>query len=198
MNYTLNINIDPADLSSIMMSGNQVQLYSITDNGTAVVWLAFNPLVQNTITWTEQYEIYVSNTQVVNGASVNIMASTNASPQNLYTWTGMSFNTQPAPALGSTQYMLGNSAMPMPHATLGLAKAANVNGMQTGNNPVNATEVMANATIITGYQPRVFLAIGNQQQGTIASTLPHNGCYVDYTGASSLTAQYAGGQFIVT
>ena len=84
MTFSLNISINPTDLSQIMMTGNSVQIYSMTETGTNVAWLTFSPMMQNTITWTEDYQIYVSTTQVQNGAVINVMDAINANPQHQY------------------------------------------------------------------------------------------------------------------
>lgn len=199
MTFSLNISISAADLSQIMMTGNSVQIYSMTETGTNVAWLTFSPMMQNTITWTEDYQIYVSTTQVQNGAVINLMDAINANPQHQYIWTGVNFMVQPAPSLGSTQFMItNNAAMPAPHATMGLSKQGNVNGMQTGYIPVNAMTVLANNNSLTGYTTQVYVALGTGQNGTVATNLPHGGCYVNYNnGATSMNVQYSNGQFYV-
>lgn len=199
MTFSLNISISAADLNQIMMTGNKVQIYSMTETGTNVAWLTFSPMMQNTINWTEDYQIYVSTTQIQNGAVIMVMDAANAKPQQQYIWTGSNFMVQPAPSLGSTQFMLtNNGTMPAPHATMGLSKQGVVNGRQTGYTPVNAIAVLTNSNSLTGYTTQVYVALGTGQNGTVTTNLPHGGCYVNYNnGATSMNVQYSNGQFFV-
>ncbi len=199
MTFSLYISISAADLNQIMMTGNSVQVYSMTETGTNVVWLSFSPMMQNTITWTGDYQVYVSSTQVQNGAVIIVMDAADAMPQQQYTWTGGNFMVQPAPSLGGTQYMLANNGtMPAPNATMGLAKQAAVNGMQIGYAPVNAIAIPTNSNTITGYTTQVYVALGTGRNGTITTNLPQGGCYVNYNnGTTSVHLQYSNGQFFV-
>lgn len=197
MNYSLNINISPADLSNILANGYSVIVYNITDNGTPVVWVAFSPMSNNQVQWDNNYMVYASTTTIMQGAQVMMMANTQASPQHQYTFGAGSFSEAPMAGLGSTQYGLAYTGAMGPAMTMGLAKQANVNGMQAPAAPVNALNITGNgATSVTGYQNKVYVALGRYNAGTIAS-LPAIGCYGNFDTTTQLTMNYEGGNFVV-
>ena len=77
-NYTLNISFDNKGLLSMTQTGQVVTIVKQTGVGKPVAWISFTPQQKNTITWTEQYSVYASTTNLQAGATIVTSSTANA------------------------------------------------------------------------------------------------------------------------
>jgi len=157
--YGLSINIDAAGVLAINQSGQKVTVvksvsYSPSsstagkgnkpagdDTSPPVVWLAFSPLETNDITWTEQYYIYATTTQITAGAQIQMTSATGGPVQEgwLYTFQNGVFD-QGAQGTG-TSYNTKNEGGGL--FGMGLAQQATLNNAQTMA-PLSVASVLNN------------------------------------------------------
>jgi hypothetical protein len=52
---------------------NNLEILKSVDVEKSVTWVAFKPFAQNTVTWTEQYGVYASTTEIQQGAKRGVM-----------------------------------------------------------------------------------------------------------------------------
>ncbi len=142
--YQLTINIDKAGLDSIYGAGQTVTLVkSLTSfpgstGNLPIAWISFQPLEQNIITWTEDYSVYATTTQLKGGASIVMSSTQEAQEGIMYTFEQGSFSTgSDAP---SDVYSVTNQQKSGTF-NFGLAQTAVINGV-TASAPVSAWPVL--------------------------------------------------------
>lgn len=150
--YTLTLQIDREDLRILKAAQQRIILAKpVNDVSPNVSWLSIDPFEGNEISWTEDYSLYGSNTQIQNGATIHKMSSTDfPSPDAAYftfkpdaTFYGPTKGGVEAPGRG--QYRIFND-MPVseyPALTFGLQQGAKFNGKDLEVRPVNAALVPA-------------------------------------------------------
>jgi hypothetical protein len=194
--YTLAIQFDNNGLDTVNAAGQLVTIVKSVDSGTPVAWVAFNPMEANTVTWTETYSVYASNTQIQNNAKINTLSTQTAAGGNVYTLAGGHFdNGNPNSGLPATQYGVYNNdpAFTVGHVqmiTSGLYQGAVVNGQST-QSPLNAAAV---PYLENGYYTpieivQVFVS-SIQNNGLVISEVISNALTVDLTSQVSQTIHY--------
>ncbi|MCU0285132.1 MAG: hypothetical protein MUF15_01920 [Acidobacteria bacterium] len=106
-----------------------------------VAWLVYRPLNKNEVTWVEDYGIYASNTEIVNGAPIFQNAQTPFPAE-----TGKIYTMSPSGAFGVaspggipfTYGIFNDYSNDKGHLTFGLYQNANVNGEDLKGYPVSA------------------------------------------------------------
>lgn len=150
--YTLQLLIDDQDL--ITLKAAQLNIILAKPVGSAssmpnVIWQSFDPFIDNTVSWTENYGIYASNTVVQNGAAITKLSSVNPAQDGSYysfassaTFNGP-FRDQGAPDTGTYQVNNDMPAAQYPSLVFGLLQSATINNVVTPSRPLNAQVVPA-------------------------------------------------------
>jgi hypothetical protein len=109
-----------------------------------VAWQVFKPMQANTITWKEEYGIYASTSEVVNGARLSQLSSVpvGAIQDKIYTLETNATISGPANGGKPNAYTLVNKFDQKPYMTVGLFQDANVNGTEIAGNAVSAVPVL--------------------------------------------------------
>jgi hypothetical protein len=140
--YTLIVNLTPAQLSIFQEASESIIIAkpSMGGNEPNVAWVSFHPLPTNTVTWEEQYGIYVSTVGLQNGAVLTQLSSASfpASPDGLYTLQTDGVITGPSPSGEPDTYSLLNEYAAQPVMTVGLYQNATANGTAILNSAVSA------------------------------------------------------------
>jgi hypothetical protein len=76
--YTLNITFDQTGLAALSAAGQKVTIVKQTTVGKPVAWISFVPQLSNIITWTGQYSVYSSTTNLQAGATIQTSSSATA------------------------------------------------------------------------------------------------------------------------
>lgn len=84
--YRLNVTFNTKDLDLIYETGEKVVLVKHTEGNadSQVAWVTFNPLMDNTIDWENDFAVYASTTDIQNGEQINMMSDIMANSQILY------------------------------------------------------------------------------------------------------------------
>lgn len=167
LTYSLSLAFSNEDLQRIYASGSNVVIAKPAGGSTPnVAWLVVRPLPSNTITWQEQYGIYMSNTEIINGATLVQSASTssNASPDTMYTMEPSGTISGPVTS-GGTQgaFSIQNeyNNLPKGYLTTGLFQSANVDGTLATGNAVSAATCLYNSTAVMTPYTTVYLWIAS-------------------------------------
>jgi len=172
MNYTININIDDQGLTQIYQANQFVTLVkSVSASAAAentVIWLSFQPIETNTISWVENYFIYATTTEMQSGAVIRMTSQTQEPVQVGWTYTfkeGM-FNG----ASGGTQgAYTANNQMSSNNYNMGLAQEASINNV-TVLAPLNAVPILSNEMVSFTPQENISIFLSSfQNNGTVIS-----------------------------
>jgi hypothetical protein len=166
--FSLSTTFSQADLDRFFASGSNIVLAKPTGGGSPnVAWIVYRPLVENNISWEENYGIYASNVEVVNGAVLSQMSQTPfpAESDVLYTMSPTGPITGPQTSGGTPNaYSIINlySNLPKGYLTFGLYQNATVNGDQKMGNVVSAAAVLYNSTAVMTPYTTVYLWVQSQ------------------------------------
>jgi hypothetical protein len=143
--YTLNLSLTDKQLKTFDAETNLIIAKPAKGEDPIVAWQSFKPFEQNTVTWEEQYGIYVSSAAVTNGAHLTRMSSTAvpALEQKLYTLENDAvFSDPPEGSTGSKgAFCAENKYTESEALTFGLFQDAMVNGKPVHGNALSATSV---------------------------------------------------------
>ena len=198
--YQLNIQIDEQGLNTLIQAGQLVTIVKSAGGGTPVVWVTFNPMMMNTVTWTEQYSVYASTTQIQDGAQIITQSTQPAVGGNTYTLSGGQFDNG-QPGLPATQFGVTNndpnfSVGGNQMVTSGLYQGAIVNGGSTAS-PLNAVGIpyQQSGTFAPSEQVQVFASY-YQNNGLVISSVSALALRVDLTqGPQTIHYDDASNQF---
>lgn len=132
--YTLNISIDTNGLKALTQAGQKVTIVKQSSTGKPVAWISFQPQTDNKISWTEQYSVYSSTTNIQSGAVIQTSSEATAVGGSSYNLnTAGYFDPGVSGAVGANTYQIKNSD---PNLTVngiemvtgGLVQGATVNG----------------------------------------------------------------------
>jgi hypothetical protein len=186
-NYQLNIAFDNAGLAAITQAGQSVTIVKQTSaGGKPVAWISFTPQQQNMITWTEQYAVYSSTTNLQSGAQIITSSTANAVGGSSYTINSAGyFNAGVSGATDANSYEIINQdpllmVNGVEMVTAGLVQAAAVNGSSISA-PMCATPILYN-------QSGMFTPIETIQVFT--SYYSNNGMIISSVAGNALTVQY--------
>jgi hypothetical protein len=147
-NYDLSIAFSDDQLATIFATGSKVVIAKPTGSTPNVAWQVFKPFATNGVSWVEQYGIYVSNSEVVNGATLTQLSSTsNAAQMNtLYTMQDSAIIAGPAAGGSLNSFALLNKYSSLPYLTVGLFQDATINGVLVGGNAISAAPTLLQST----------------------------------------------------
>jgi len=113
-----------------------------------VAWQVYKPLQANTLSWQEEYGIYASTTEVVNGARLSQLSSVpvGALQNRLYTLEVSGATSGPTSGGVPNGYAMENKYDNKPYMTIGLFQDANVNGTEIAGNAISAKTTLLSHT----------------------------------------------------
>jgi hypothetical protein len=149
--FSVSMAFNQQDLERFYATGTNVVIAKPTGGGTPnVAWVVYRPLMSNTVSWTENYGIYVSNAEVQNGATLVQMSATPypAVASMLYTLTASGSILGPTSGGTQNSYTIINAYnnLPKGYLTMGLFQSANVNGTEVLGGAVSAAPVIYNSS----------------------------------------------------
>lgn len=192
--YSLTIQFDNGGLQALNAAGQLVTLVKSVPDGSPVAWVSFEPMENNTITWTDSYSVYASTTKVESGVQITTQSTQPAEGGNTYTFAGGQFN-QGTKGLSPTQYAVRNNDPKFQIAgitmvTSGLYQGAVVNGQST-KSPLNAVGVLyANTATFTPVEKVQVFASYYQNNGLVISRVVDEALLVDLTDQTTQTIHY--------
>lgn len=130
---TLNLGIDTTDLRIIRGAQERIILAKKVNGETPnVIWQSFSPFEGNQIKWDEDYGIYASTTQIVNGATIFQLSATAFPSQDRVIYPFLSDATfgDPVsdPSVGKGTFATTNGYLAEDSLTFGLFQSATING----------------------------------------------------------------------
>lgn len=171
--FTLDTAFTENDLQRFLASGSNVVVAKPAGGGAPnVAWVVYRPLLTNTMTWEENYGIYASNADIINGVQLTQMSQT---PYPAV--AGATYSLNPAgffgpPSSGGTPnaYTAENEYdnLPKGYLTMGLYQDATVNGAPVRGNAVSAAPVIYQSTAVMTPFTTVYLWI---QSGVVSNTV---------------------------
>lgn len=153
--YQLDVAFTDEQLKILYATGSNVVIAKPSGGGAPnVAWQVFKAMQANTINWDEEYGIYASTAEVVNGAKLSQLSSVpvGAAMDKLYTLEPNSIISGPTAGGQANSFALQNKYNNKPYMTVGLYQDATVNGTQIAGNAVSAAPViLASTAIMTPY-----------------------------------------------
>ena len=143
--YTLNLTLSPEQLKNFYPDSNIIIAKPTKGESPNVAWQTFHPFEHNSVTWEEQYGIYVSSASVEHGAQLTRMSMSHfpAMEQKLYTLgEDAVFGDPPEASEGvAGSFYAENNYEEQRPLTFGLFQDAVVNGKQIPGNAISAASV---------------------------------------------------------
>jgi hypothetical protein len=133
MGYQLNILIDNTGLEEIYSSGSSVVIVRNwipnPEFPVTIAWQAFHPFESNQVSWTDDYQVYVTQSQPLVGSQISMIARAAAQPGCSCTFANDQLSVSPG---GSDPqgFEFFNDQPPALHG-FGLAQAATINGVES-------------------------------------------------------------------
>jgi hypothetical protein len=149
--YTLRTAFTQQDLERFYATGTNIVVAKPNGGGAPnVAWIVFRPLIDNSMTWTDEYGIYASNTDLIAGAVLSQMSKTGypAEPAKMYELAPAGAFVGPGSNTPAGSYTALNSYdnLPKGYLTFGLYQRAEVNGSRVDANAVSAAPVLYGST----------------------------------------------------
>lgn len=162
-NYELEIKFTEEGLKAIYAAGEKLILTKEVagNKGKSVCWVSTLPFLNNIVKWTEEYMLYASREEAMNGATINKLSDVDAISELIYDFDNAIFdNAHTSTAVGKNEYGVSNQMDDYSTLTFGLAQEVKVNGTSTEGRPINAVTLPFNhtATFSPIERVRVFLA----------------------------------------
>lgn len=174
--FKLNVSFTNEQLETLYTTGTNVVLgKSQAGNPPNVAWQVFRPLQGNTITWEEEYGLYSSTTDIVNGAVINQMSTVPipAAMSQMYTLQPSGVISGPVSGGMPNAYALENKYSERSYMTEGLSQNATVNGIEISNNAVLASSVILNSLGVFSPSSAIFIWLQSQvRSNSIVTFIP--------------------------
>jgi hypothetical protein len=168
--YTLNVNFTSEDLATILSNGLRLVIAKPNDGRQPnITWQVITPLQTNTITWNEEYGIYISWDRLYTGCHINQVANTPVGPAMNKLYEAESGGTISGP-LGGGQgpFTLKNNDSRNQTIVTGLYQNATVNGRDTGGQIVSAENCMYFSYAVMSPGAKVYLWLqSNMERSTV-------------------------------
>lgn len=185
MQYQINISIDQQSLQQMRMAGENVALVkrvgSNPPSSAPVIWAAFQPLMANTVAWTDSQALYATQTQIMAGATISMSMIFDADVGSAYVFSpSAQFANVGSGAAGAIS--LDNQSAQW--RNFGLAQLATVSGVsQMG--PTNVVSVYQNMNTAFVPSETVSLFLSQMSQnGQVLSNIPGNALTMTLSSAS--------------
>jgi hypothetical protein len=206
--YSLSTSFSEEDLRRFYTTGTNIVVAKPAAGGVPnVSWIVYRPLKENFISWEEQYGIYASNSDIVNGAYLSQISSTSipAAIEKLYTLQPDGVLSPPGPGGQSDSYAVVNeynNLLEKGYMTIGLYQNANVDGQSITKNAVSAAQVVYKSTAVMTPYTTVYLWTQSQvKSNTVVTNVTSEMTKVTFGGGTStVSLQYDSntGTFIST
>lgn len=188
-NYELQINFTEDALKAIYAAGEKLIITKEVagNKGSSVCWVSTLPFLKNTIKWSEEYMLYASREEAMNGATIDKLSEVDALSELLYDFDNAIFeNAHTSSSVGTNEYGLTNKMDQYSYLTFGLAQKVTVNGAGTDGRPINAVTLPYNhtATFSPIEKVKVFLA-NDLNNGMVITKEFSNTIDVTYSGTES-------------
>ncbi len=173
-NYELKVAFTNDQLTTLYATGTNVIVAKPTGGSTPnVAWQVFKPLQGNALSWTEEYGIYASTSEVVNGATLNQLSSVpvGAAMAKLYTMEDSGAISGPASGGMANAFALENKYSNKDYMTVGLYQDANVNGTDIAGNALSAVPVILRSTAFMTPYTTVYIWLQSQVVSNTVVTL---------------------------
>lgn len=191
-NYTLDLVIDAADLQILKTAQLKITLAKpVSTSAPNVTWLVFDPFEGNKIEWTEQYSMYASPNQIIEGGAVISRLSETPFPAQDAAYYSLPsstifagpFTDASAPPRGSYKVENDMPNTQYPALTFGLQQKASINSKNINPSPLNAALVPANfpATFTPLSTVYVWLQ-ANFASGTVITEINGDAAIVTFGG----------------
>lgn len=147
--YSLKTAFTNEQLQTLYATGSNVIVAKPTGGSTPnVAWQVFKPMEANTLSWTEEYGIYASTSEVQNGAVLDQLSSVpvGAAMDKLYTLQPSAVITGPVTGGFPDSFALENKYDQKDYMTIGLFQDATVNGTDIAGNALSAVPVILAST----------------------------------------------------
>jgi hypothetical protein len=197
--YSLQINIDPADLARILEAGQEIAISKqTTGSDTPLIWVAFSPFQSNTVTWQDQYAVYASQTLTQSVTMITELTTMNAEPQTAYLFDNNTFTVATdRSVLSAGQFKMINQTSDT--HTFGLSQAASVNGHDLGLSPLFAETLLPQEWLeLTPFETVSVFLYKKTESAMCLGTVMGPALQVTFDGgmnAQSITFDYALGGF---
>ena len=158
---SLTIQIDASGLSTLQAAGQApVLVKSFVNRAYAVIWQKITLAEQVIVTWSGEYQVFASTTQLAAGASLQVNSHESATAGQLYSFSGGQFGAESAGLPTTDQIGIANQdagfGVPNGIGTFGVAETAQLGGQQA-TNPLDAQAVPAENTAYSVLTERVFI-----------------------------------------
>jgi len=194
-NYSLIVNFDHEMVSKFNENNQKLVIVKESEESNVdVAWITFSPFEINDVSWSEEYGLYASCSDVTGQAVIQKSSYVaNASEQQLYLFTNGTFN------LASTDLSLGENTYEVKNGmptttkmlTFGLAQDVTANGINYAGKPINAVPVMYNesATFTPHERIKIFMQ-SNLDDGMVISRIKSDSLSLDFTDKTDITVKY--------
>ena len=197
--YSLEIQFDLRGLAAPLAAAEQVVIVKQTSPSVEpVVWVAFDPLLVNAVTWTDEYSVYGSRSGLEEDGVIGIDWILPAVGGETYLFQDGQFGSWGA-NLPSNEYGIGNLDQNFMLLTAGLAQASSGSGGDAVS-ALNAIILPFNDEVVfTPSEVVQVFTLANATNGRVISSVPSDALLVDLTENTSQVIQYSddNGQFVL-
>lgn len=163
--YELLVSFTNDQLETLYATGTNV-IVAKPSGGTApnVAWQVFRPLQSNSLSWQENYGIYASTSEVVNGAELTQLSSTGipAVIEKKYVLEPSGAISGPYSGGSPNAFSMENNYSVKDYVTIGLYQDANVNGTEIIGNALSAAPVLLRSTAVMTPFTTVYIWLQSQ------------------------------------
>ena len=153
-----------------------------------VVWLAFTPFQNNTVSWDDTYSVYGTGTSIVTGNTISINSTESAMLGFLYTISGGTFTAAPY-SNGISTFNIANQQSSS--YNFGLTQQATINGEKSINTPVNCIPVLYNQQAMFTPSETVYIFLSSCATGGVFIPIqPSSALAVPLTKKQSATIEF--------
>ncbi len=143
--FTLTIEFSAKDLKTIYEADEKVVLTK--SNNDPVTWIVFSPFENNTITWSDDYQLFVSQSGVKVGGKISVQSSVNATAGKVYPFAEGFFGS-PVDGAEPNDFSAKNNDADFDELTFGLSQTCSVNNADASYKPMMALVVPRNQTVV--------------------------------------------------
>lgn len=167
VNFKLNIKIPQKDLTTLIKAGESIVLVKGEPGKTSViVWAVIRPAQNSSVSWSDEYYIYASNSDYEIGNTIIASATSSARVMSKYVYSEGSFsNPVTDNNLNPGQFMITNKVPVSTSGSIifGLAETCKVNNeLQNSPSPTRATIVPAMQYTILNASEKVTIFLSSQ------------------------------------
>jgi hypothetical protein len=202
--YTLTVNFTSQQLQDLNVTGSRVSIgKQVEGRSPNVIWQNFVTLQVNQVNWVEEYGIYVSNTEVQQGATITQLSSTpiGAATGQLYTLESSEVISGPTTGGVTNAFALLNEYSNKDYMTVGLYQDATVNGFAIAGNAVSAAPTLLASTAVMTPSTTLYIWLESDvTSNSIATTVTSPMTELAFGGAiSQMSVSYdtQTGMFII-